>query len=180
MFTLPQFDGNREGPSEIESEEESANYMFKVNDPMVNHPVGHGALKSGQLPCSLLIDVSDIPQVDGNESVGDNSSEEDVHLHPFEPFHIPTNGNTILIVIGNRKHHTKKENSMKPVRKTIRRTNKKIQVAKTLPTVAVSNIRSLIPKVNNYKNDLNERNVHLSILSEVWEQVVNTDFEKKI
>ena len=38
-----------------------------------------------------------------------------------------------------------------------------------LPTVSVSNMRSLLPKVNNFKNDILEREISLALLSEVWE-----------
>ena len=78
--------------------------------------------------------------------------------------------NRLQVVIGNRNNLTEdKEEREYPVRKTIRRTNIKVQVAKTLPIVSVANIRSLVPKIVNYKNDLKERKIHLSILSEVWE-----------
>ena len=41
-------------------------------------------------------------------------------------------------------------------------------VGESLPIISVSNMRSLIPKISNYKNDLLERDISLSLLSEVW------------
>ena len=55
-----------------------------------------------------------------------------------------------------------------PVRKTLYRNNKVLE-GQHLPTVSVSNMRSLLPKVNSYKNDILEREISLSLLSEVWE-----------
>ena len=40
----------------------------------------------------------------------------------------------------------------------------------SLPIMSVSNVRSLMPKINNFKNDLMERNISLAMLSEVWEK----------
>ena len=43
-------------------------------------------------------------------------------------------------------------------------------VANYLPTVTVTNTRSLFPKIENFKNDLLEREVDVSLISEVWEK----------
>ena len=58
---------------------------------------------------------------------------------------------------------------MRPVRKTIIRNNK-LSEGQSLPKISVSNMRSLFPKVNGYKNDLIHREIGLSLLSEVWEK----------
>ena len=54
-------------------------------------------------------------------------------------------------------------------RKVIKR-DKKYLWGVSLPIISVSNVRSLIPKIENFKNDILERNISLSILSEVWEK----------
>ena len=54
-------------------------------------------------------------------------------------------------------------------RVTIRRDNR-LENSISLPTVAVSNVRSLLPKIENFKTDLKEREISLSLLSEVWEK----------
>ena len=52
---------------------------------------------------------------------------------------------------------------------TIRRDNR-LLVGESLPIISVSNMRSLTPKINNFKNDLLEREISLVLLSEVWEK----------
>ena len=63
-------------------------------------------------------------------------------------------------------------NKIPPVRKTIYRNNK-ILDSLSLPTISVSNMRSLMPKIKNFKNDILEREISLAILSEVWEKKGN-------
>ena len=42
--------------------------------------------------------------------------------------------------------------------------------SETLPNISVSIVRSLMPKVNNFKTDMKERNISLAMLSEIWEK----------
>ena len=53
---------------------------------------------------------------------------------------------------------------------TVRRDNR-LGASLTLPVVSVSNMRSLMPKLSNFKNDMIERNISVALLSEVWEKV---------
>ena len=62
-----------------------------------------------------------------------------------------------------------KRKHIQPVRKTIYRNNKLLD-AQCLPTISVSNLRSLFPKLKNFKNDVLQREIGLSLLSEVWEK----------
>ena len=55
-----------------------------------------------------------------------------------------------------------------PIRKTVKR-NKKLLKCLSLPIISVSNVRSLVPKINSYKIDVLERKIGLSLLSEIWE-----------
>ena len=55
-----------------------------------------------------------------------------------------------------------------PARRTVRR-NSKLEQSLSLPIITVSNMRSLLPKINNFKTDVLERTVGLALLSEVWE-----------
>ena len=57
----------------------------------------------------------------------------------------------------------------KPVRVTLRRDNK-LQQSEFLPKIAVSNLRSLIPKIRNFSQDMKEREIGLNLLSEIWEK----------
>ena len=55
------------------------------------------------------------------------------------------------------------------MRKTIKRDNKLFKTG-SLPIVAVSNLRSLMPKVKNFTRDIQEREIGCALLSEVWEK----------
>ena len=55
-----------------------------------------------------------------------------------------------------------------PTRKTVKRNSKLLQCV-SLPIISVSNLRSLLPKINNFKTDILEREIGLSLLSEIWE-----------
>ena len=70
-------------------------------------------------------------------------------------------------------HHSHSDRSEnKPTLKTIYRNNR-ISQCVNLPVVSVSNLRSLWPKVRAYCADLAEREISLSILSEVWQRTGN-------
>ena len=45
---------------------------------------------------------------------------------------------------------------------------KKHEIAMNLPTVAAYNVRSLFPKVGNFKTDMIERGVSVAFVSEIW------------
>ena len=55
-----------------------------------------------------------------------------------------------------------------PTIKTVKRNSKLLQCV-SLPIISVSNLRSLLPKINNFKTDILEREIGLSLLSEIWE-----------
>ena len=67
------------------------------------------------------------------------------------------------------EHYNSNQTNRHPVRTTVRRDNRLLQSVQ-LPIIAVSNLRSLIPKVNNFVTDMHERNIGVSLLTEVWEQ----------
>ena len=54
-------------------------------------------------------------------------------------------------------------------RKTVRRDNRLVD-SESLPIISVSNVRSLMPKINNFKNDMIDRDISVALLSEVWEK----------
>ena len=57
----------------------------------------------------------------------------------------------------------------RPVRRTIRRDNR-LEKSSQLPVIAVSNLRSLMPKINNFVEDIHQRNIGVALLTEVWEK----------
>ena len=64
---------------------------------------------------------------------------------------------------------SRRTGDIRPVRQTVKR-DKKLSVCLSLPIISVSNCRSLIPKINNFKDDLFEREISLALCSEVWEK----------
>ena len=50
------------------------------------------------------------------------------------------------------------------------RVKDKIEIASSLPTVAVYNFRSLFPKIENAKADILERNISVAFCCEIWEK----------
>ena len=64
--------------------------------------------------------------------------------------------------------YTQRSVSTPPVRQTVKRNSKLLQCL-SLPIISVSNVRSLLPKLNSFKNDILERNIGLSLVTEIWE-----------
>ena len=61
----------------------------------------------------------------------------------------------------------KKESKMNRI--TVRRDHR-LSLGESLPTIYVSNVRSLGPKLNSFKIDMKEREIGVSLLSEVWQK----------
>ena len=156
-------------------------------------------MKGGGSPHSVNISVKsdNIPQIDGNISITSQSDissilcdiqcnccedqseyEEDQYLENSDiiPVHVSQYDQHKYIDCSDappwyEKYEPRKvdKNESKYNRKTIKRSNK-IFESELLPIISVSNVRSLIPKIGNVKNDILERNISLSIFSEVWEK----------
>ena len=77
----------------------------------------------------------------------------------------------IPIYISNR---TKKQVCERPPPswKTLRRDNKSIQ-ALALPIISNYNMRSIFGKINNFSEDMKERQTDLCFLTEIWEKKEN-------
>ena len=105
-----------------------------------------------------------ITQLDGNMSVNSSILENEI--------------NNIQVHIGHRPN---KENISRPphARKTLKRNNKTIQ-ALTLPKIANYNMRALFGKIDNFSEDMNERAIDLSFLTEIWEKKENKKHQFKI
>ena len=64
-------------------------------------------------------------------------------------------------------------------RKTIKRDNRHV-IGESLPVIAVSNLRSLAPKLKNFKTDMIEREILVALLSEVWEKTSCKKLQHKL
>ena len=107
-----------------------------------------------------------IPQYDGNVSILSENENEKIEIVINIQFnYIP------------KKHlwppwadiQLKRTHDTPSVRQTIKRDNK-LSVCQSLPVVSVSNCRSLIPKVNNFVQDILEREIGVAIISEIWQK----------
>ena len=134
-----------------------------------------------------------IPQIDGNDSINSQSDissvYSDIQCSCCEDDYDQDLENNLQIPVHisqyRQEHHSDqlnpppwyekyeprkiKELESKTNRKVIRR-DKKLIEGESLPIISVSNVRSLIPKVGNVKNDILERDISLSIFLEVWEK----------
>ena len=108
-------------------------------------------------------------QLNGNISVTSSMSAQDETI-PCAQY--------IPVLTGFRPGHCSTAR-LPPVRKTIRRDNKVLQVL-TLPKVSNSNISSLFPKIENFGTDMIDRNCDLSFLTEVWQKSENKKHQYKI
>ena len=65
-------------------------------------------------------------------------------------------------------------------RPKIKQRAKNASVAHHLPVVSVCNFRSLFPKIENFKNDFFERQIDVSLCSEVWYKAENKKHQQEI
>ena len=103
--------------------------------------------------CDCASMISDLDQLDGN-----------VSIRSVEPPH---------------RSNSRRDNSCrdKPINS---RMVGNASVAHHLPVVTVCNMRSLFPKVQNFKLDFFERQVDVSLCCEVWERAENKLHKSKI
>ena len=63
--------------------------------------------------------------------------------------------------------------------KTLRRSNKAVQ-GLSLPAISNYNMRSLLPKLDSFAEDFEERDTGLSFLTEIWEKSCNKQHQNKL
>ena len=117
------------------------------------------------LNCNLdesdcLSTFSDIPQIDGNISVSSSDADTDVSLlHSSSSIPVHISSRTFV-------DSTEKRISFN---KVIKRDNRHLE-SSNLPSFTVYNMRSLWSKIDNLADDIIERAVDISFLSEIWEK----------
>ena len=161
------------------------------------------SLSSSKSSSFLSLDI--IPQLDGNISSSslssDMSSEKDFF---FDSVHSTTvmsmkslenswfsqhsenetspqmiqSENNIPVIIGNRPFKPQISRQPSAIR-VLRRDNKCVQ-ALSLPILTSYNMRSIWGKLDNFSDDMHERDCSLSFLSEIWEKKENVQHKKKI
>ena len=125
------------------------------------------------LPVNKSESCSDIPQFDGNISFASDISDSMSCDTDQSGWSIETVVSCDFSQKANISPPVWHEQYMQredipPVRRTVRRNGKLLQCL-SLPIIAVSNVRSLLPKINSFKTDVLEREIGLSLLSEIWE-----------
>ena len=107
------------------------------------------------------------------EDTNDDESEED---SDNEDDHMLQ---AIPVFVSNRINERKIKQNRNPVRKTIQ-TNPRIEASLSLPTIAVTNFRSLSPKITNVKIDILEREIDIMLGSETWQKDSNRRLKAEI
>ena len=106
------------------------------------------------------MDISFIPNLDGNISICSNDSE----------FNNVSQSNTIPVHITNRpNHHNQIRNQNSKNNITIKRSNKLLQ-ALNLPVVLNVNPRSVYNKISEFHTLVTEHQIDLICMSESWER----------
>ena len=132
--------------------------------------------------------IPKICQYDGNDTISSIFSEPDCSccdtLSDSDQDQDYDTGATIPVLITSQysppaeqsippppwyEEYLPRSSNIKPIRKTIRRDNR-LLLSEDLPILSVSNLRSIWPKLNSFKNDLKMRDISCAMLSEVWQK----------
>ena len=128
---------------------------------MDNHFVDHEVDS-----CSL----ENFVQLDGNVSISESLDSSYAHSDNEEL--LGASSSPIPVLVSSRSSSSTFKEPRFCFNKTILRNNKSIE-ALNLPTFTVYNMRSLWSKINCLAEDIVERSVDISFLSEVWEKKEN-------
>ena len=87
---------------------------------------------------------------------------------------------TIPVIISQRRQASgqieeRRERELRPIE-----TNNRIAASSELPTIAVTNFRSLGPRINNVKDDILSRDIDILIGSETWQKDSNQKLKDDI
>ena len=139
--------------------------------------------------------ISDINQIDGADTVSgcDNSNDEDqvqdlLSFSDILPFDgakstsstVRSCSNVPVVNFIPRARNPKHRDAPK-VLKVIHR-NEKINSSSTLPVVAVANVRSLLPKLNSTIEKIENEEIDIALICEVWEKTgkKNRNFQSRV
>ena len=122
--------------------------------------------------------IENIPQLDGYESFLSQSTvssdsatsvtDSDQAGQPIETIvSCDFELRNVAPPVWYEEYHTQRRECA-PTRQTIRR-NDKLLKCLSLPIISVSNLRSLLPKINSFKKDILERDIGLALLCEIWQ-----------
>ena len=139
----------------------------------LNQLDGNMTFESDSSSSSMIGDESD---------PSDSSDNSDIEAAADQSIDIicPT-VNVIPVYIGNRPlpprtHHS---NNQPRFLRTLKRDNKALQ-GLSLPIISNYNMRSLLPKLDYFVEDFEERDIGLSFLTEIWEKSCNKKHQNKL
>ena len=99
---------------------------------------------------------------DDEEAVPDDDLEEEVWAE----------GNIPVIITARQHPNTAGRDRLQSALHHIQ-TNERVAISSELPTIAVTNFRSLGPRVHSVKDDILMRDIEVQICSETWEKLSN-------
>ena len=77
------------------------------------------------------------------------------------------------------EHYTPETSSRLPALRKIK-ADSKVAASSFLPIISVSNMRSLLPKIRNFAEDMIMRNIQIALLCEIWEKDSNIRYQNEI
>ena len=144
-----------------------------------------GMQNTSKICNSLPISQSIIPQLDGNMSMSSissslTSSDDSSSISILNETHCSA-VNSIPVILGNRLPTNNRNEYLRNPSciKTLKRSNKTLQSI-SLPLISVYNMRSLLPKLDSFTQDFEDRATGLSILTEIWEKADDKRYQKKL
>ena len=106
--------------------------------------------------------TSEVNQLDGADTASESSDNSDYEDANSSNYNIP-------VVTSMMTRAPRPERNIPPtLRKIVR--NERMNISATLPTVAVANVRSLQTKLNSVIEKVENENLDICLLVEIWEK----------
>ena len=167
---FPQLDGNITLGSSDDEENISAISSIVDSDDPYNTSTSDDEFKLWHLNTCRILQNSLSPNsksLHSDLSITDHEAYDDL-----EQFEIP-------VVVGNRPSHTTRAPGRHPTRVTVRRDNRSL-FATSLPSIFVTNHRSLFPKFHSFLDEMIEMDMQLGLHSEIWEVSENKNHQQSV
>ena len=152
---------------------------------ILNNPTRTHIVKN--FPIRTDISWTNINQLDGNDSLSsfsESCSNEDLDVTDSSVSVCTSqssyNSNQSEFYFPAWYDETTNDRSRLPPVRIHLKSNGRTTIGGNLPTFSVCNMRSLMPKIDNFANDVIERDIDLSFLGEVWEKVDDKSHLNKI
>ena len=149
-----------------------------------HHQVEQGKHKQVEHDDHKQGDQDDHEQVEhGNHEHMEHGNHEQVEHEHEEPDHNEQKqkGNSIPVRIGKIRPFYSRRRDASTALKRIS-TNPRIEASSTMSVVAVANVRSLLPKLNAFIEKIENEEIEVALVVEVWEKMgeKNNHFQSKV